>query len=121
MRPASDELIRGERLALLNQKVSEITLLVTREAPASPEVRVLYDILDRPERRTAAAKFPSIEAWLAARRAGVEGDVSGFLHQATRFFDGGLGCLRLGWREMTLALGDVCKCIAPEEVESLVV
>jgi hypothetical protein len=115
MTSTPDPLLEEERWVLIDQVLGEIALLVTRHRATSRQLisgstNGLFTNGGKP------SAFPRVHAWLAARRAWVEGDLRGFLTQGIIFFAEGRNCLRQAWRELSLDLMDFCKEIAPEQL-----
>jgi hypothetical protein len=119
MTSAPDPLLADERWALLDQVLGEIALLVTRRRATSRElVSGSAGWLFTGDSK-AVGDFARVHAWLAARRASIEGDVGGFLAHGIAFFAEGRGSLSMAWRELTLDLAALCRDIAPEELASM--
>jgi hypothetical protein len=115
-----DPLLAEERWALMDQVLGEIALLATRRCATSLELLSgSAGWLFTNDNSRAVSEFARVNAWLAARRAMIEGDVRGFLTHGIAFFAEGRGYLSQAWRELTLDLMDLCKEIAPEELASM--
>jgi hypothetical protein len=115
MSSAPDPLLREERWALVGQVLAEIALLATRRDSTSLDplsaaagLRVAYD------RDGSVGEFAQVHAWLAARRAMLEGDARGFLTHGIVFFAGGQGYLSRAWHELTLDLMNLSEEIREE-------
>ena len=119
MARAPDFLLIEERLALIDQVLGEIALLVTPGCATSRRLIAGRAGWLFAGGKSSAGEFAVVDAWLAARRAAVEGDASTFLIHARAFFAGGRGYLFRAWRELTLDLVACCQDIAPEELEAL--
>jgi hypothetical protein len=118
MARAPDPLLPEERWGLMDQVLGEIALLVTRRRATS-----LQFVNGSAGWLFAGGKcdgeFARVQAWLAARRASIEGDAAGFLTHGTAFFAEGRRYLRQAWHELTQDLIEFCREIAPEEVASI--
>jgi hypothetical protein len=119
MTSAPDPLLANERWALLDQILGEIALLVTRRRATSRELVSGSAGWLFAGGSKAVGDFARVHAWLAARRASIEGDVGGFLAHGIAFFAEGRGSLSMAWRELTLDLAALCRDIAPEELASM--
>jgi tetratricopeptide (TPR) repeat protein len=116
MTAAPDPLLAKERWALMDQVLGEIAMLATRRVPTSHELlsgSAGWLFLSGSK---AAGEFARVHAWLAARRASIEGDARGFLTHGIIFFAEGANYLRRAWRELSLDLMDLCKEIASEQL-----
>jgi hypothetical protein len=113
-----DPLLPEERWILMDQVLGEIARLVTRRRATSLQL-VNGSAGWLFARRKCAAGFARVHAWLAARRASIEGDAAGFLTHGTAFFAEGRRYLRQASHELTQDLVEFCMEIAPEEVASI--
>ena len=120
MTSAPDPLLVEERWALMDQVLGEIALLATWRCATSLDLLSgSAGWLFTNDNNRAVSEFARVYAWLAARRALIEGDVRGFLTHGIAYFAEGRGYLSQAWRELTLDLMDLCKEIAPEELASM--
>jgi hypothetical protein len=114
MTSAPDPLLAEERWVLMDQVLGEIALLADRRRATSHQLVSGSAGWFFSGGNGAAGEFARVHAWLAARRASIEGDAGGFLTHGIAFFAGGPGYLRQAWRELTLDLVAFCREIARE-------
>ena len=119
MTSSPDPLLAEERWALMDQVLGEIALLATRRRATSHQLVNGSAGWLFTSGSKAAGEFARVHAWLAARRASIEGDVGEFLTHGIAFFAEGRGHLSEAWRELTLDLIAFCRAIAPEELASM--
>ena len=99
MTSAPDPLLAEERWVLMDQVLGEIALLADRRRATSHQLVSGSAGWFFSGGNGAAGEFARVHAWLAARRASIEGDAGGFLTHGIAFFAGGPGYLRQAWRE----------------------
>jgi len=112
-----DHLLIDERFALMDQILGEIALLVPPGRAMSRRLVASRAGWLFAEDKPSTGEFAAVDAWLAARRAAVDGDASTFLVHTRAFFAGGRGYLFRAWRELTLDLIACCQYIAPDKPE----
>jgi len=119
MASSPDPLLSEERWSLMDQVLGEIAILAARRGATSHQLVSGSAGWLFTSGSKAVGEFARVHAWLAARRASIEGEVGEFLTQGIAFFSGGRGYLRQAWRELTLDLIAFCGAIAPEELASM--